>query len=168
MVTVIIILCLLLLITWILFAPLVLTLDSSTGVYNLRWKGIAKAEIIPLPDDILIQFRVGFWQKQFYPLHYQPKTHKKDKKKAEKPKSQKSKPFRKTFRKIKRVFQSFEVQTFRLNMDTNDYIYNSYLWPICYFLSQEQRQLTINYNGEFELLFIVKNRLFNILFAYLT
>ena len=169
MIGLIILLLFLFLLGWLLFSPISLVVDTVGGACFLRWKGIASARLLWISDDILLKLRVLFWKKDIYPLH--PSSSKQEPE-EKKPKTQKKKKksrlqFRKWMRKGMRVLRSFEVKAFRLNLDTDDYVYNSYLFPLFYFLSKGKRQLSINYRGEAELLLIVENRLYRMLIALL-
>lgn len=159
-----------LILLWLLIAPIRLIINSNRGTYQVEAFGIAKASLIPEPDDIHLQVRVLFWQKDFWPLHEKARARKK--KEEEKPKPQKKeKKSRWTFQRVKRkairVLRSFQVRAFRVNLDTDDYIQNAYLYPVFYFLSKGRRQLKINYKGETEVVLDINNRLYRILFALL-
>ena len=71
---------LLVLLAWVLIAPLSLKADTYRNEYYLSWGGIGKAELISVADEIVIRLRIAFWKKDFYPLH--PSTAKKKKKNA--------------------------------------------------------------------------------------
>lgn len=65
------------------------------------------------------------------------------------------------------VVRSFKVKELFLNVDTGDYIYNAYLHPVFYFLGNDHRTLYVNYIGENRFRIIIKNRLINIIFAFI-
>lgn len=157
---------LLLLLAWLLLAPMRLVIDSHRQQYYVQWQGIGQAQVLPTTDDLIIQLRFFFWKKNFYPLH--PSTKEKKQKKEKKAKKKKRRfNFRKYKRKGLRLLRSFRVRTLKLNLDTDDYVHNSYLYPLFQLLSGHNRQLTINYNGETELQLIVENRLYRMLIAFL-
>jgi len=163
-ITIVIVSLLLALIVGLLFSPIQLKIDTRRQSYFLGWWGVGKARLLPVTDDLVIQLRIFFWKKHFHLLKAHPKKKEKEKEKKSK-KSQKIN-FSKYKRKGLRLLKSFEVKAFRLNLDTDDYVQNSYLYPVFYFLSNDQRQLTINYTGESELLLVVENRLYKILIAF--
>ena len=86
------------------------------------------------------------------------------KKKAVRKKTRKSKVLR-WFKKSKKILRSFEVKEFNLNLDTDNYIWNGYLYPIFFFIDRGHRHLHINYNGDFVFKLWVKNRPYRILQA---
>lgn len=150
---------------WIVTTPLRIKIDTENQLYQVHWKGIAEAILIPLSNDFLIRFRVFFWKKDFYPLRQKAKQLEK-KEKTKKVKSTKqSSDLNRRFKKGIQLLKSFEVKTFKLNLDTDNYIYNSYLYPVFYFLNKEHRQLKINYQGDLELQLEIENRLYRILIA---
>lgn len=151
---------------WIMIAPLELRINSAKDQYLLSWKGIAKVEWIPAPDDILIRSKIFFWESIYHPLTAMP-TKKKVAADPESSRKKKRWTWRKWSRRIIRVLKSFQVKAFRVNLDTGDYVYNSYLYPIFWMLNQGNSRLQINYNGESEILLVVQNRLYRILKALL-
>ena len=166
MIAIIIGIILLLLILWLLFSPIELKLDTRSHTYFLHWKSIGQARLKMVPDDLIIQLRILFWKKDFHPLEYKPKKKEKKTKKAKKKKPGKMN-FSKWKRKGVRLFKSFTIKSFRLNLDTDNYLYNSYLYPVFYFLNKGKKQWNINYQGEFEFVLIVQNRLYKMLIAML-
>lgn len=158
----------LLFLVWLLIAPIQLYISSPHNIYCLKWKGIAQIRLIPEADDIHLQFQIAFWKKDFYPLQHQAKSSKKQKHPNKTKNKSKSRwTFRKIKRKAQRLFQSFDFKAFDVNLDTDDYIMNAYLYPIFFFLSKQGRRLNINYQGELSLHMIVENRLYRILTAIL-
>ncbi len=154
---------LLLVLGWLLMAPIVLKIDTQEELCYLKWKGIAGVRLLVLADELVLKIQVFFWKKNIYPLSYSPNTS--NTKQAAQPKKKK-KP-RMPWRKGKKLLQSFTVQTFQLDLDTDDFVQNSYLFPIFYFLSSERRQLRINYSGQMRLKLEVQNRLYHLLKAWL-
>ena len=157
---------LLVLLAWVLIAPLSLKADTYRNEYYLRWGGIGKAELIPLSDDILIRLRVAFWKKDFYPLHppnakEKKKTKTKERKKR---KSQQTFPFRRAIKALK----SFSIKYFRLDVDTEDFIWNAYLWPVVYWIEPLRRHVTVNFQGKNECRLLIQNRIWRLAWAWLS
>ena len=148
---------------WLLVAPIVLKIDTQQEIGYLKWKGIAGVRLLILADDIVLRVQVFFWKKNFYPLSRSSKSDhtKQENKRVKKKKTPVS------WRKGKKLLQSFTVQTLQLDLDTDDFVQNSYLFPVFYFLSNEKRQLRINYSGQLALKLEVHNRLFSLLKAWL-
>lgn len=156
------------LILWLLLAPIRLILDSNNEVYYLQWYGIAKAGLVMLPDDLVIRLRVFFWKKQFSVFEIKPSGKKKKSiENIPKKKSKQKTNFKTWKRRGITILKSFKVKIFRLNLDTDDFVHNSYLFPIFHLLNAENRRFQINYKGDLELLLVVENRLINIIKAFI-
>jgi hypothetical protein len=171
MISIIIILIILLPLVWLLVAPIELIINSKTGEYSIMWKGIAGVRLVPIPGNLLLRFNILLWRKEIDPIEElaRPKEKPKSPKKKKKKKSRSNKwlSFQKIKRKGVRLLKSFRVKALRLNLDTGDFVYNSYLYPVFYFLDRGKRRISINYEGESEVLFIAENRLYRMLIAVL-
>ena len=154
---------------WVLIAPFRLTIDTKINHYCLWWKHIVKIEVLPLQKDLRFRLKIWFWTMDQSLLEWRPKIQSgKTFKKGGVKSNRLSKFWRNKFwTKGRKILRSFEVKAFRLNLDTNNFVTNSYLYPLFYVLNHPLRQLNINYNGDSELLLIVENRLYKILFAFL-
>ncbi len=151
--------CFLLLLSFLLFAPLQLEINSLGKYCQINWGKLVKAKLLFLTDDILLQLQLTFYKKELYPLKYL--FQKKEQKEEPKPKAKKQKKptdFQRNFRFAKKILRSFKVRKCRLNFDTDDYILNAYLYPIFYFLNKGNRQFSINYEGNFDCHLLVENR----------
>ncbi|PSR15334.1 MAG: hypothetical protein C7N36_00350 [Bacteroidetes bacterium] len=119
-----------------------------------------------IEEEVVVQLRVFFWKKDFYPLDYRKPA---DSNRKDQSKVRKKRKKRKVnwWRKMRRILNSFEVKVLRVNLDTDDFIWNSLLFPLFFFLNNEKRKLTINYCGKEEIVCIVKNRPYRLLVAVL-
>ncbi|MCO6478132.1 MAG: hypothetical protein J5I94_15990 [Phaeodactylibacter sp.] len=152
------------LLLWVLLAQISILADTYRNEYYLSFGGVGKAELVPLPDDILIRVRFAFLTKEFYPLHFSPEK-KKKKAKAEKPekrKREKAFPFRRAIRLLK----SFNIKYFRLEVDTDDYIWNAYLWPVVYWIRPLRRHINVNFQGRNECRLLIQNRIWRMAWAW--
>lgn len=169
MISIIIILLILLPLVWLLIAPIRLVIDSKKGEYWIEWKGIAGARLLPVPGNLLLRFNILFWRKELDAqqelARRQDKPKNPKKKKGKKSRSKQWLSFQKIRRKGIRLLKSCSVKALRLNIDTDDYIINSYLYPIFYLLDRGKKRLSINYEGEAEVLLVVENRLYRMLIA---
>ena len=153
-----------LMLSYLLFSPLQIIIDSQQALYAIRWKGLMEAGLNLHLEEIAIRLKVFFWEKDLFPLRRQPEPVSQQKiAKKKKKKSSLSPAWRK---KVWKLLKSFEVKQFQLDLDTDNYIYNSYLWPVCYFLSNHKnRQLSINYDGRVKVLVLIENRLYRMIKA---
>jgi hypothetical protein len=159
-----ILLVLLLLISWILLAPLVIQLDTRIPEAGLRWKSIGQVKI----------WHDGEWWLSMQLLFYR-KTIRMDgrksnpKKNSTVPASGKQPKKRKIshlFTRIVRVITSFRVKEWKLVVDTGDYTRNAKLYPLN-FMPYTHEHLFINFNGENYLALQIMNRPWKILYAFL-
>ena len=161
---------LLALFAWVLIAPLQLQIDTKSGLYQVQWKSIGHGRLVISPTALAIRLKVLFWQKE-WPL--QRLVGGRSKHREEHPPDDTKSPARKTKKarapqfNVRALLGTFQLKKFKLHLDTDDYVLNSYLFPIFYFLSGKNRELKINYNGELLLQMILENRLYRVLFALL-
>ena len=156
-----------LLIILILISPLRLTIDTISNTYSVRWKGIIQVKLVTENQEPVINLQMLAFTKNINLLHTinKKKVEKKVEKKDNKYKSKKSKKV--SFQKMKQLLRTFTIKTFYVNLDFDNYILNSYLFPIFFFLKSQNRSLHINYTGNNEIQLILENRPYKILSAYL-
>ena len=156
---------LLLAILWLLLAPISIKIDTWHQDYAVRWQGIGGVRVLLIENELVLLLRLFFWQKAFYPLR--------GSKKPSKPSAQKSgaKTQRKrgifSWKLAKRVLRTFRVKQFKLELDTDDYVVNAFLYPVFYFLNSPKRQLSVNFEGRTNLLLHIENRLSRIIGAFI-
>lgn len=148
-------------ILWILFTPIVLQIDTLRGLYWVQWRGIASLRFNIQDDEPILSLRVWFWKKDFRLLASLSKSRKPNaEKKAKKRKARKKRNWK---RLGLRLLQSFKVTEFDLKLDTDDYVLNSYLYPVFHLLNSKSLQISINYQGESSLQLQIENRLIRLL-----
>ena len=87
----------------------------------------------------------------------------------------KSKKVRQSFSKViiqrfkikwRELLHSFKIERMKVNVDTDDYIINAYLFPVVQYLGNRyQRPLHINFLGINEIEISMRNRIFNLLYV---
>lgn len=152
------------LLAWLLVAPMYLIVDSRRNLVGFRWQTIGAAYLLLTRDDLLLRTRIFFWKKDWRPLQWKRSKEKKERKKPSKKKKKKSWM---NFRRVRRLLRSFRVKTLRINVDTDDYVVNSYLYPLFMLLDRSRQSLRVNYEGEFECRLEIENRGYRILNALL-
>lgn len=156
---------------WLLLAQIVIQINSQTNVYQLRFGNVLQGDVNFVDDKFRFKIKTLFFKKdiEIDPLRLTKKP------KAEKPETQsKTSKFRATIaadlhnymRKLKRVFQSFKLHYFKLNLDTDDYNCNAFLFPVFYFMNKKNISMNINFNQYNAINLKVSNRLIKILIAY--
>jgi hypothetical protein len=158
----IIFLVLLSVILWFLVAPLVITIDSIQGRYELRLVSIGFINLMIENENILLRFNILFFRKT---IKIDPFKITATKQKTIEKKKKKKRNWMKMKDKIKRFFRSFKLEKLWLNVDTDSYYYNAFLYPVFYFIKGKNYHLNINYQGNNELCLVLKNRPIRILYA---
>jgi len=157
----------LLLLSWLLFTPLFLYVNTKEKKYSVGLKGIINFRFLP-DDHQLFKIRITI---VFYPFNFYPLQQKKEKTKTD-PKVKK--PAKKKiglgyraiwlFLKISRkTLRSFKLKKLYLNIDTDDAITNAYLIPVFANLHRKNIKLFVNYTGELKMIINVENNIFRML-----
>lgn len=161
---------LLLLLLTILLAPFELRLDTISGDYCLRWRGIASLRLTGEVRDPVVRLWLLGWRRKYHLLELGGGKKKKEREAepTERRPKKRGRPPWLTFRLIRRLLRTFRVHRLRLLLDTDDYVLNAYLFPVFHQLSKRNRQLTINFSGRNELALIVTNRIGKIGWVFLS
>lgn len=165
MILLIIIVSFIVFITILLLIPIQLRIDSIKGIYQMEWKNLVRANLLFENEEPIARLKIFFWEKDLHLLKTQissKKVSKERKKKA--PKQKKKFDFRKKFN---RLMKAIQVNQFFLNIDTDRYIWNAYLYPLFFLLRKEKRDININFQGNVELLLEIQSRPIKILYALL-
>ena len=153
----------LLLIGWLLIAPLRLIADSRLGMLEVNWWGLGFAGLYLNGEDPVFRFRIAFWKKEVDLLTWQPKKKKKEKK----PKKKKKRKSPISFRKFLRILRTFKILEWQLDLDTDDYVVNGWLYPVFLFLNRSGKRFQINFRGHFYWRMVIENRGYRVLWAFL-
>ena len=153
MLWVILILLLLAIVIYLLFARISLVIDTSTNRYFLKLQGIC---VINAERDeaetLKIRLNFFYFNFNFYPFR-------RDNKKIIKTKKENKKSrFPLTFKQAYRLFQSFKIKRFYLDLDTGDCITNAKLYPLFALLNYKRGHFNINFNGRNKLVLHIQNR----------
>ena len=159
MVLLIITLAILLCVSWIIFAPLILTINTITEDYSVRLPGVFSARGIQDEEKFYIRIRVLFIPFKIHPGRFSGKDHKK---------KSRSKPFR--FGSIKysvmafrEIIRSFSLKLLYVEADTEDYLLNACLVPVLMQIRAKQIHVNVNFVEENTLVMDLRNRLANFL-----
>lgn len=156
---------LLILLCWLLFAPVFLYINTNEKRYMAGLTGILNLRLIPDKDQIFfLRIRVVFIKINFYPFKKKEKKAIFKRKKSEK---KRNLPGRKTIWLMTKIFRkiikSSRLKTLYLNIDTEDVITNAYLIPIFAGLHRNNINLSVNYAGNVEMIINVENNIFHML-----
>ena len=157
------------LLLWLLLAPFTITIDNKQQLYELRWLSIGYLKLNFENEQVLLQFRLLFYRKRKSIDLFKLLTSKQDSEPKEEKKKKSKKPmsWAKIKHKTSNLFKSFTLKKFWLNIDTDNYYYNAFLYPIFFFIKGKNYRMNINFQGENELSLVLKNRPIRIVFALL-
>ncbi|WP_420601112.1 hypothetical protein [Flagellimonas sp.] len=148
---------------YLLFAPLVLFIDTKDNTYFLKLKGLAKASFEPDKlEFIKIKLRIAFMNFDFYPLR---KSHHSKKEKVGEKKLIKKRNI--GIKQITALLKSFKLEKLYLNLDTGDFVLNAKLYPIFHFLDYRVGRFNINFQGNNRMVLMARNRPINIIKVFI-
>lgn len=155
------------LLLWLLIAPFVITIDTIQNQYEIQLISIGWVKLVFEKEQALLRLKIFFFKKTI--LLDPARLFKSKPKKKPKKRKKKKKPVRwlKMKNKFKRVIQSFQLKKFWLNIDTDNFYYNAFIYPIFFFIKGKNYRLNINYQGINEFSLVLRNRPIRILFALL-
>jgi hypothetical protein len=158
---------LLILLGWVLLAPVYLMISTAEKRYEAGLKGLFRLNLVAVPDGLAeIHIRVFFLKFQ-YPL-FLFKEKKRRKKGDDQPGKKQEKRFSVTrilfvFRIFRKVFRSFRLKKLYLNIDTGDVIRNARLYPVFAMNWKQKIRLSVNFERQNELVFHIENSVISIL-----
>ena len=141
-------------ILWILISPIRLIIDTKKEQYQLYWKGVAG---VALKSSWRLHWNIFWWQQSTSLEHLQLGN-------TSKGKSNKIAKWS-NWRRGLRLLKTFEVKDCHLELDTDNYVWNAYLYPILHLIKPLGSIMKINYEGKFECKLVIENRLSRILYA---
>lgn len=153
-----------LLIIYLLLAPIVLYINTAEGQYYIRLKGLAKASIEGHKEELLrIKLKIFSRNFYFYPLK---------KIGAAKKKKSVKRNGRKTMRRIGigrmlRMLRSFKVRRVLLDIDTGNCISNAKLYPFFVLLNYTSGEFRINFEGRNTMALHLENRPIHIIKSFI-
>jgi len=157
---------LVLVIIYLLFARLVIDLDSDVNIYKLSFGRLMSGRIVWEMDSIWIKLIILGWRKDINVLKpSKPRT----KVPAKKPtkKVNRGKFTSPSFKKIFGVINSFRLKKCNISIDTGNMPLNGILYPLFYMLSNKiNKKIGINFWGENLLIVRIENTLARMLWAY--
>ncbi|MEO9485235.1 MAG: hypothetical protein ABJG47_17380 [Ekhidna sp.] len=147
-------------IAWILFTPIILSIDSESHIYEVRFGGLAQTWIDTEEHELTFHLKLPIYHYRKQLLGIQSSAQKKDK--ETKPQSF---SFKKACR-FKNILKSFHIETFAASLDTDNYMLNAQLLPIGILLTNRGFPIYINFQGKSYLILEIRNTLWRIFLAY--
>ena len=162
MLWIILVILLLVLLTYLLFLPIDIVLNSTNRQFFVRLGSLVRADLVEDKEYLMrVDFRTLFMRFRYYPL-----KRKKSKKKTEK-KSRKNKFGWSQMKTVLRLVRSFEVKNFNLDIDTGNCITNAKLYPAFAFLDFWVGNYKVNFVGRNHLELQLHNRPYRIIKSFI-
>ena len=155
---------LLLILCWLVLAPLEFQIDTRTPQASLRWISIAQAIVKYENDTWWLRLNIFFYRKQ-WDLEKLIFT-KRQKKKRAKPRKKGKMPARKKLRKFLNLMRSFRVAKWQIAIDMGDVTKNAWLYPLN-FLQYTRQHLYINFMDENYVMMVIRNTPWKMAYAFL-
>jgi len=156
---------LVLLILYTLFKNIRLYINSDEGKYCISLNKYVELVALWIKEELVLQMHLFPFKKKFYPMRPSKKEKEEvpEKSKQTKGKQKSFRPKKAHAKLVYNIIKTFKVKELKLNLDTDDYVINSYLFPIFFRLSRGSHQLNINYNGNMKLILDIRNNLYSII-----
>lgn len=146
----------------LLLAPFVIEADTRVPYLLFRWRGIGHARLY-FEKEWQLDIRVFFFRKNMQ-LPVAKKATTKKKKHNHQPAAKRS--FSRMLQKMRRVLGTFRVEQWQLAIDTGDHVLNAQLYPVN-FLPRCYGHVQVNFTGENYGYIRIRNRPWQLLYAYL-
>ena len=156
---------------WLLITPIRLIIDSSQNKYLLQWIGLGRIALIATKEEWFFRLKIGFWGKKISFQSIMNEWTKEDKTKEDKkvPTTNKKSSFFKSMKKVRQVLKSFNVKTFKVDIDTDNYYLNALLIPAFQlFHKDNQHRIAINFRNQNNVHVNIENRLVKVIYSLLT
>ena len=142
----------------LLWLPIELEIDTQREIFEVRWQGIFDFRLLPDEGRWRREMRLFGWKTNW---KTNVKTVAPAQKKQPKPSSKKRRPpfsLRQGRVLVRQLWRAVRVRYFRINWDTDDFLLNAWLYPLCPLLSGERRQVSINFLGQHEVAILLQTR----------
>jgi hypothetical protein len=157
----------LLIFLWVLWARIVVCVNSYQQQYYFSLGGLIKVQPFYRGQEFYLGINLPFYSVQVNPLENKSTKSKTKKVKSAKPavkKKSRSGNGRKlhfTFylNMVRDVLKTFTVRKLKLDVDTGDFVLNAQLTPVVMLLNQGPAQIQVNYLGRTNLWIEVENQL---------
>lgn len=148
------------LILLLLWLPLEVLVDTEVDLYMARWRGIFALRATPESGKWRIFYRVFFWEKEYVFSKKAPKKVEATPKKEKKPAKKRKRPSLKFLGILfRQLLKALHFKKLYINLDTDDYVLNAWLYPVFWAGSTHNRELLINFRGQQEVAIHLQTRL---------
>lgn len=154
-----------LILTWLILAPVIFYVDTEDQRYSLSMPGVFKARLLPSDEILTIKGTIFFIPYRFSPFARKRKKPRTKKEKTTKKKSKLS--IRGGWLMGRNVLHAFSIRKLHLNMDSDDFTLNAWLIPAFSALESDNIKLQANFEGHNSVLFDIRTHLGAILWAFI-
>lgn len=149
---------------YLLFAPIIVHVNTIDDLYYFQYSGLMKASVIADKEELVkIKLSVFFMSFDFYPL----RKKKKSKKTNEITTNAKKKKKRIDLRTGFEVLKSFKVRRFFINIDTGDCVENAKIYPVFALLNYSYGGFNVNFENKNQLILELVNRPITIIKSFI-
>ena len=150
----------LLILGWLLLAPLQLQIDTRIPEISFRWISVGKAKIVYEQDKWWLKISVFFFFKQWdlEGLIFKPK------KKVKKNRPKTKRGLSKWLRKLFKLLKTFRVTKWQIAIDTGDDVRNAWLYSLNFYPGI-RRHFCVNFFDESYLLLEIRNAPWKMVYA---
>ena len=156
---------------WLFYSSIRLVIDSEANEYSLSFGEQIRVNLIFKEGLPLLKAKLFFYEKVIDPLEkIKKRKDKKTKDKKEKKKKAKKREIvdklgfaEDATRQGLDIIRTFKIEKLHLNIDTNDFIVNSYLAGAFSCINRGELLLQANYIGDFFLKFTLENKIIRVL-----
>lgn len=150
---------------WILFAPVIIFMNTEKGKYSLALPGIFHARVVAAADLFVISGSVFFIPYRFNPFQ---QKRKKTEKENNKPRQRK-----RAFKPLqglsmgRNMMHAIRIRKLYLDVDTDDFTLNAWLIPVFSAVNSENIRLQANFEGNASLLLDLRTSLGALIWAFI-
>ncbi|MFZ5941267.1 MAG: hypothetical protein ACOYXB_11920 [Bacteroidota bacterium] len=156
---------LVLLLTWTLFGPVMLQVNTERGLYRFSLPGVFSARIISRGEKYYLRVWIFFIPLRIDPFKAGGRISSPDKKEKKEKKRKGRISLSRMWQKVKRAIR---IRRLELDLDTDDFPLNAQLVPVFSALSGRNTDLRVNFEGRLFLRLDLRTRIAAILWMYLS
>ena len=152
---------LLLILSYLLFAPFYLVIDSESNMIRFKFYNIASLTFPYSEIPFILKLKIVGWIKQI-----KLSGNRSDKALPESKKRKKQFP-KLSINKTKAILKSFKINHFRIDLDLGDVQWNGLLFPVFYWVGElSNKEININFIGRNTFKIEIENNLARMIRAY--
>lgn len=153
----------------LLFAPVVIEINTHNGLYRIGLYGLW-GRIYLVDAEIWVELKFARWKKDINIFNLPTTLSLKEGFMVNEGEGEgkKKQPFKPKWKILKELLKSFKIVKLSWTLDTDDYVLNAQLYPLFYLTKNfTNHNISINFQGENGLVLIVKNNAWRVLKAIL-